>query len=124
MALPQGRIEGEVVNYFQQIFTTSHQKEMDNDTVQVPKKVTINMCNELNREFSKAEVKETFFQMNPGKAPSPDGFTALFYQRYWHIVGREVTKVVLEFLNNMGELPNVNHTSIVLISKKSLHQSM
>ena len=40
--------------------------------------------------------------MNPGKAPSLDGFATLFYLKYWNVVKSEVTKTVLEFLNNKG----------------------
>ena len=32
--------------------------------------------------------------MNPNKAPGPDGMNACFWQRYWHIMGKDVTKVI------------------------------
>ena len=32
----------------------------------------------LDREFSKKEIKDTLFQMNPNKAPSPDGMNVCF----------------------------------------------
>ena len=90
---------------------------MDKDTVQVPKKVTSDMYNDFIRDFSKVKVKEALFHMNTGKAIGPDGFTTLFYKKYWHIVGSEVTRVILEFFNKRRDLPNVNHTSIMMIQK-------
>ena len=55
--------------------------------------------------------------MGPTKALGPDGINALFYQKFWHIVGNNVVNAVLEFLNNGVMLPNLNHTNIVLIPK-------
>ena len=42
---------------------------------------------------------------------------ALFYKKFWHIVGNDVVNAVLEFLNNGVMLPDLNHTNIVLIPK-------
>ena len=38
--------------------------------------------------------------------------------KYWFIVGQDVTRLVLEFLNGEGELKEINHTNVVLIPKK------
>lgn len=40
--------------------------------------------------------------MGPTKAPGPDGFPALFFQQYWHIVGEEVTSFCLDYLNRVN----------------------
>ncbi len=44
-------------------------------------------------------MKKTLFQMHPSKAPRPDGMTALFFQKYWHIIGHDVSNAVLDFFN-------------------------
>ena len=55
--------------------------------------------------------------MGPTKAPGPDVMNALFYQKFWHIVGNEVTNVVLDFFHTGHMVPDINYTYIVLIPK-------
>ena len=51
------------------------------------------------------------------KAPSPDGTNPSFYQKIWDIVGEDLTKACLYYLNN-GVMPaGLNSTLIVLIPK-------
>ena len=42
---------------------------------------------------------------------------ALFYQKFWHIVGDDVIATVLDFLNSGIMLREINYTHIVLILK-------
>ena len=42
---------------------------------------------------------------------------ALFYQKFWHIIGDDVINAVLDFLNSGNMIPDVNATQIVLIPK-------
>ncbi|KAH1084560.1 hypothetical protein J1N35_024321 [Gossypium stocksii] len=57
--------------------------------------------------------------MGPTKAPEPDGFPALFFQKYWHIVGKDVSKFCLRILNNGDSFFSFNQMNIVLIPKTS-----
>lgn len=55
--------------------------------------------------------------MGPLKSPSLDGFSAGFYQSYWHIVGQDVNEAILKFLNEDQMDKRINYTYIVLIPK-------
>ncbi|XP_026416530.1 uncharacterized protein LOC113311963 [Papaver somniferum] len=44
----------------------------------------------LNMPLTPEEIKNVVFQMGGKKVPGPDGFTGLFYQKYWDIVGDAV----------------------------------
>ena len=79
--------------------------------------VTDDMQEFLSTEFTAEEVKVALFQMGPTKSPGLDGMNALFYQKFWHVVGESIVIAVLDFLNNGNMLPNINHTNIVLIPK-------
>lgn len=56
-------------------------------------------------------------QLCPIKALGIDGKPALFYQKYWHVMGDDVVLVTLSFLNNGFLLREMNKTVMVLISK-------
>ena len=86
--------------------------------------VTPNTNADLMRPFTHDEVKIALFQMHPSKAPSPDGMTALFFQKYWHLVGFDVSHAVLDFLNSGRMLGCINFTHIVLIPKVKNPQYM
>ena len=79
--------------------------------------VTNDMREFLYTEFIAEEVKVTIFQLGLTKAPGSDSMNAIFYQKFWHVVGDSVVLVVLDFLNNGNMLPDINHTNFVLIPK-------
>lgn len=81
-------------------------------------KVMASMNNSLLVTFTKEEVEMALRQMAPLKYPGPEGFNLGFYEIYWHLLGEEVTSMVLKFLND-GCFDNaINFTYIVLITNK------
>lgn len=117
-ATEQKEIEAMVNEYYKSLFATQ-KPTTDNiraisDLLQAA--VTPDMNAHLDTPFSEEEVK-AMFDLNPSKAPGPYGFTTLFFQDAWDIIGKEVTGAVLKVLNNGEPLDDWNFTVITLIPK-------
>lgn len=74
----------------------------------------------IERPFSNQEIKEAIFSMGATKTPGPDDFPVGFHQKYWNIVGADVTKFVLNILEGEESLIDINHTYLVLIPKQEV----
>jgi hypothetical protein len=112
-----GVMESIVVEYFQNLFLSSSPTTINEVSQLVDERVSPEMNAALLAPFSSEEVRSALFQIAPSKAPGPDGMTALFFQKYWNIVGLHVTDAVLDCLNSGRLLGSVNFTNIVLIPK-------
>ena len=53
----------------------------------------------LDRPFSPCEILVALKDMKPYKAPGPDGFQPVFYQKFWNLVQPNVTKLVEDVLS-------------------------
>ncbi|PNY16121.1 hypothetical protein L195_g012831, partial [Trifolium pratense] len=77
------------LNYFNQLFkpnSASHDPILS----LIAPKITHEDNERLVRPITKEELKEALFQMNPDKAPGPDGFNPAFYQHFWDLCGDDV----------------------------------
>lgn len=90
---------------------------MDDVLQTVDRKVSDEMNIDLNAEFTREEIVAAIGQMHSTKAPGPDGLPALFYQKFWEIVGNDTVEVILNYLNGSTSLAPLNFTNIVLIPK-------
>ena len=117
-------IAGVATEYFENIFKSGACERLDECLDAVQHKVNGEMQEILSREYSAEEIKAALFQMGPTKAPGPDGMNALFYQKFWHIVGDDVVDAVLDFLNSGNMNPDLNYTHIVLIPKVKSPEKM
>jgi hypothetical protein len=66
-----------------------------------------------------SEVFQALSSLGSSKAPGPDGFTALFYKKYWPHVSKDILACVSHFFQNHQLLHELNHTFITLVPKKS-----
>ncbi|XP_013705040.1 uncharacterized protein LOC106408899 [Brassica napus] len=80
-------------------------------------RVSTQMNEELTKVVSEIEIKEAIFKINPTKAPGPDGMSALFFQKFWHVIKEQFVKEVQLFFEK-GSLPREwNYTHLCLIPK-------
>lgn len=75
------------------------------------------MNESLMKPFTVDEIKQGLDAIGDLKAPGADGMPSLFYKKFWDIVGIDVTRDVMNFLNG-GPVPEGwNETVVVLIPK-------
>ncbi|KAK5811144.1 hypothetical protein PVK06_026466 [Gossypium arboreum] len=65
----------------------------------------------------KEEVVTALKEIGPMKTSGEDGFLAIFFQQFWHILGGKVTDYCLGILNRGLPVDRCNFTNIVLITK-------
>ena len=106
-----------LVEYFQELFTSSYPIVSEDLLEAIHLKVTNRMNEVLMQDFRAAEVEKALKQMHPLKAPSPDSMPPLFFQHYWPAVNYVVIQTVVDFLNHGVAPPKFHETHIVLIPK-------
>ena len=113
-----------ISNYFTQIFTTNGNDSFSQIQGLLRKKVSPDMNRMLTAIPSDSEIREAVMSINGNKAPGPDGFSATFYQSYWHIVGADVIRDVRDFFTSSSLHPQQNETHIRLIPKITAPRSV
>ena len=106
------------IDYFNEIFSSKPCIEMDETIHVVESVVNEDMNQQLLSPFTALEIRQAAFQMNPSKAPGPDGMSTFFFQKFWHSIGEDVITTILSVLNSGHMLQKINHSQIVLIPKK------
>ncbi|XP_042056302.1 uncharacterized protein LOC121800876 [Salvia splendens] len=72
----------------------------------------------LEKAPSVEVIKQTVFSINAESAAGPDGYSALFFQSCWDIIGGDVVEAVLNFFAGAHIPLGIAATLIVLVPKK------
>ena len=88
------------MSYYKSLFASSSPRDMEEVLDGVDTVVSDEMNNQLTQDFTPSEVEQALNQMAPLKTPGPDGMSPIFYKKYWHIVGDDVTTGVLSCLRD------------------------
>lgn len=105
------------MNYFTESFQSSNPKPYDPAFENFIPKVSDAMNATLMRRVSNDEVKEALFSINADSAPGPDGMTGTSFQKYWGIIGGQVTKEIQEVFETEVMPKEWNLTYLCLIPK-------
>lgn len=111
-------IENIVLSYFSDIYA-SENTCVDNNLIanSIQASVSIEDNCILTQIPSMEEVRAAVFAFNGEGAPSPDGFSAFFFQHFWDIIALDVFNSVHQFFTTGWIMPNLNSNSLVLIPK-------
>lgn len=77
----------------------------------------------LSRHATLEEVRKTVFGMKRLGSPGPDGIQAIFYQRFWDVVGETITRFVNEALRTSKIPVGMLEAFITLIPKNERPKS-
>lgn len=112
-------IETVFVDYFNNLFKGSATTNMEHVVNLIKHKIPDNMIVNLTLPYTEMELNIVLQQMNEGKSPGPNGMTMEFYKHHWDVIGRDITNMVLDILNNGKSVRGINRTDIALIPKKT-----
>ncbi|PRQ55385.1 putative RNA-directed DNA polymerase [Rosa chinensis] len=112
------------IGYFEQLFATEGCNHMELVLDSIHRKVTDTMNCKLAQPFTQLEIEKALKQMPPDKAPGEDGFSAQFYQKYWQVIGDDISRDCLKCLNEGADMTVSDHTLLALIPKVDVPQTL
>ncbi|KAA3465418.1 reverse transcriptase [Gossypium australe] len=113
----QDKIVETTTSFFQKLFMSKGARDSSHLLQGIEESISPDINASLLSTFTKEEVFSALKEMGPTKALGLDGFPALFFQQYWHVVGKEFITFCLGILNNDQDFGKVNSTDIMLIPK-------
>lgn len=73
----------------------------------------------INREYSVEEVHIALKDMGSMKAPGPDGIHAVFYQKAWRIIGKQLCESTIQVLEGKKELHKPMAEALMVLIPKT-----
>eukprot|EP00253_Pinus_taeda_P027333 PITA_27333 len=90
----------------------------------LPKVITKEMNDNLNKEIEEEEIKRAIWNLHPDKAPGPDGFPICFYRRFWNLIKKDLVKMIRWAQRKRKIGGYTNATFLALIPKENRPSSL
>lgn len=105
--------------YFKDLFTSSNPGNFQEIFHDFQPRISSSMNDSLTKLVTSKEIKEAVFSIIASSVPGADGFSGLFFQKYWTVIGEQVIKEVKDFFIN-GFFPiEWNYAQLCLLQKKN-----
>ncbi|XP_019256398.1 PREDICTED: uncharacterized protein LOC109234797 [Nicotiana attenuata] len=114
----QNKLSEAAIEFFQKQFTNEGDSTSFELLNNVPTMVTREQNMELCRLPTEKEVKDAVFALSSESASAPDGFSGLFFQVCWDIVGLDIHSLLVLFFEGSPLPKSITHTNLVLLPKK------
>lgn len=88
------------MDYYKALFSASAPTHMPEVLDTADKVVSCDMRHILLLPYTENEVWVALFQMHLSKSPGPDNMSPYFFQKFWHIIGSNVTSAILSVLHS------------------------
>ena len=106
-----------VDGHFMEMFKSSGPRDWEEVLACVIRKVSPEMNASLSALASVEEVRDAALHMGGLKAPGPDSFSGIFYQKNWDILAEDVNVLLKGMLLGSEHPGQLNSTHLVLIPK-------
>lgn len=113
-------IKSTFVNFYSNLLGKPHDTQyLGSDRVNqlINRRLTNTQSLAMVQDVTDLEIRETMWELNPHKAPGPDGYNAGFFQKAWPIVGHETTSAIENFFRSGQLLGKANATVVALVPK-------
>ncbi|GJW03946.1 RNA-directed DNA polymerase, eukaryota [Tanacetum coccineum] len=115
-------VKREFLTYFKKRFEYPQESRL-HLKLNFPKTLTSDQLTDLECEVSKDEIKRAVWYCETDKSPGPDGFTFVFYRRYWKIIESDVVEAVTCFFQQ-GSFPKGGNSSFITLTPKTTDANM
>eukprot|EP00253_Pinus_taeda_P017362 PITA_17362 len=106
-------------SHFQKLYSDDQESPQHQELLDIiPQAISSSMNRSLEAEINKEEVKKALFDMDPDKAPGPDGFSARFLQVCWPIIEKDLFKMIQKSQNSQKIGGSTNSAFLALIPKE------
>lgn len=78
----------------------------------------------LTAEPLEHKIKKALFDINLDKARGPDSMTTRLFQRFWHVMHKDIIRLVKDYFIDGRFNPRLNQNNICLIPKKEKPRQM
>lgn len=110
-------LQQEALSFFKNLFCSNHNLQVAGFHIANMPCINEKERIQLLKPVSREEVSSALNTMKPYKTPGPDGFQAIFFKQYWHIVGEDIWKMVIDAFCYGSFDPALTETLIALIPK-------